>query len=79
MAAILDFGIFVIFGGKSHATLAVSVPTHYKMALWKAEDVLMKIDMFIRLLQHSTIEILIKMLAAILDFFCFGGKRLVNE
>jgi len=79
LAAILNF---VGFAGKKASkrlvTLAVSIPAHHKMAQMKGELVLKSIDILIMLLHHVTMEILIKKVAAILKFVCFGGKMLVK-
>ena len=57
----------------------MNASTHHKMAQMKGELVLKSSDILIMLLQHVTMEILINMLAAILNFVRFGGKRLVKS
>ena len=76
LAAILNF---VGFAGKKVSkrlvTLAVSIPAHHKMAQMKGELVLKSIDILIMLLRHVTMEILMKMVAAILNFLRFRGEN----
>ena len=76
VAAIFNF---VRFRGKKASkklvTLAVTAPAHHMMAQMKGELVLKSIDISIMLLRHVTMEILMKMVAAILNFLRFRGKK----
>ena len=63
---------------KRLVTLAVSAPAHQKMAQMKGEVALKSTDILIMLLHCVTMEILINMVTAILNFVRFGSKRLVK-
>ena len=63
---------------KRLVTLAMSAPAHHNMAQMKGEVALKSIDVLIMLLYCVTMEMLINMLTAILNFVHFGGKRLVK-
>ena len=63
---------------KKLVTLAMSAPAHHNMAQMKGEVALKSIDVLIMLLYCVTMEMLINMLTAILNFVRFGGKRLVK-